>query len=58
METTLIAIPPKDGIAMGTIMSEPLPVDVNTGISAKKVVAVVIRQGRTRLIAFKTFLFG
>ena len=44
METTLIDIPPKDGIAMGTIMSEPLPVDVSTGIKAKKVVAVVIRQ--------------
>jgi len=51
METTLMAIPPKEGIAMGTIISEPLPVDVKTGISARKVVAVVIRQGRTRLIA-------
>ncbi len=47
----LIAIPPKDGIAMGTMMSDPLPVDVSTGISAKKVVAVVIMQGRTRLMA-------
>jgi hypothetical protein len=34
-------------------MSEPLPVDVSTGISARKVVAVVIRQGRTRLSARK-----
>jgi len=30
MKTTLIAIPPKDGIAMGTIISNPLPVDVST----------------------------
>ena len=51
METTLMAIPPKDGIAMGTMISDPLPVDVNTGIRAKKVVAVVIKQGRTHLMA-------
>ena len=51
METTLMAIPPKDGIAMGTMISDPLPVEVSTGIRAKKVVAVVIMQGRTRLIA-------
>jgi hypothetical protein len=29
METTLMAIPPKDGIAIGTIMSDPLPLDVS-----------------------------
>jgi hypothetical protein len=44
METTLMAIPPKEGISMGTIISEPLPVDVSTGIKVQKVVAVVIRQ--------------
>ena len=40
-------IPPKDGIAMGTMMSEPRPVDVMTGIRARMVVAEVIRAGRT-----------
>ena len=54
IETRLMAIPPKEGIAIGTIISEPLPVDVKTGIRARKVVAVVIRQGRTRLSARKT----
>jgi hypothetical protein len=43
-----IAMPPKVGIAMGTMMSEPRPVDVSTGTSARIVVAEVIRQGRTR----------
>jgi len=41
-------IPPKDGIAIGTMMSEPRPVDVRTGINANTVVAVVIRHGLTR----------
>lgn len=41
-----IVIPPKEGIAIGTIISEPRPVEVRTGISARIVVAVVIRQGR------------
>jgi hypothetical protein len=41
-----IVIPPKDGVAMGTITSLPRPVLVNTGIRARIVVAVVIRQGR------------
>jgi hypothetical protein len=36
METTLMAIPPKDGIAMGTMISDPLPVDVNTPVSKLK----------------------
>jgi hypothetical protein len=43
-----IVIPPKDGIAIGTIMSLPRPVDVNTGISASIVVAVVINAALTR----------
>ena len=38
-------IPPKAGIAMGIIISLPLPVDVKIGINAKIVVAVVIKQG-------------
>jgi hypothetical protein len=41
-----IVIPPKEGIAIGTIISEPRPVEVKTGISARMVVAVVIRHGR------------
>ena len=41
-----IVIPPKEGIAIGTIISEPRPVEVRTGINARIVVAVVIRQGR------------
>ena len=41
-----ISIPPKLGIAIGIIMSDPLPVDVNTGSKANIVVAVVIKQGR------------
>ncbi len=51
-----IVMPPNTGMAIGTIMSEPLPVEVNTGISARIVVAVVIRHGRTlRVPAFTTF---
>ena len=34
---------------MGTMMSDPFPVDVNTGSNAISVVAVVITAGRTRL---------
>ena len=48
--TTSIIIPPTEGIAMGTIMSDPLPIEVRTGINASTVVAVVIRHGLTRLI--------
>ena len=33
---------------MGTMTSDPRPVEVSTGISAKMVVAVVIRHGLTR----------
>ncbi len=51
MLTTASNIPPKEGIAIGTIMSEPLPVEVRTGISAKMVVALVIRAGLTRRFA-------
>ena len=43
-----MSIPPKDGIAIGIIISLPLPVDVNTGSKASMVVAVVIKQGRIR----------
>ena len=38
----------KSGIAIGTMMSAPRPVDVSTGISANIVVAVVMRQGLIR----------
>ena len=38
VKTTKI-IPPKDGIAIGTMMSEPRPVEVRTGIKARSVVA-------------------
>jgi hypothetical protein len=42
--STSIVIPPKDGMAIGIIISAPRPVAVNTGISARMVVAVVIRH--------------
>ena len=42
MVSTCKAIPPKDGIAIGTIISEPRPVEVRMGKSANIVVAVVI----------------
>ena len=45
---TSIAIPPNDGIAICTMMSEPRPCDVNTGNNARTVVAGVIKQGRIR----------
>ena len=48
MVITAIAIPPKVGIAIGTMISAPRPLDVSTGISARIVVATVIKQGRTR----------
>ncbi len=41
-------MPPKEGIAIGTITSEPRPVEVRTGSNANIVVAVVIRQARMR----------
>lgn len=43
-------IPPKEGIAIGTMMSDPLPVDVSTGISARMVVLAVIMAGRMRRV--------
>ena len=52
-----IVIPPKTGIAIGTIISEPLPVDVKTGIRANIVVTFVIRHGlNLRVPASMTFL--
>ena len=41
-------IPPKDGIAMGTMISAPRPTEVRTGISARSVVADVIIAGLIR----------
>lgn len=43
-----ISIPPNVGIAIGTMISAPFPVDVSTGSRAMSVVAVVIAAGRTR----------
>jgi hypothetical protein len=48
-------MPPKVGMAMGIMMSEPRPVEVRMGSRASKVVALVMRQARTRrLPASKT----
>ena len=44
-----ISMPPKVGIAIGTIISAPFPVEVRTGSRAIRVVAVVMAAGRTRL---------
>ena len=44
-----INIPPKVGIAIGTMISAPFPVEVSTGSRAISVVAVVMAAGRTRL---------
>ncbi len=41
-------IPPNAGMAMGTIISAPLPVDESTGNRAITATAVVIMAGRTR----------
>ncbi|MEY3648981.1 MAG: hypothetical protein RLZ13_1866, partial [Bacteroidota bacterium] len=40
-------IPPNAGIAIGIMISDPLPVEVKMGTKANKVVAVVIMQGNT-----------
>lgn len=48
MVITSMAMPPKIGIAIGPMTSAPRPVALNIGNSASTVVAVVIRQGRTR----------
>ncbi len=37
-------------MAIGTMMSEPLPVELRTGSRARMVVAAVMRQGRQRRI--------
>ena len=52
-----MSIPPNDGIAIGTITSAPLPVDVNTGRSARMVVAEVISAGLTLRVAASTVIF-
>ncbi len=44
-------MPPKEGMAMGTMMSEPRPVEVRMGSRARMVVAEVIRAGRMRRVA-------
>ena len=58
-----MSIPPKVGMAIGTIMSAPLPVEDSTGKRAIKVEAVVMAAGRIRLrpaftTGFNDFLFG
>ena len=50
MVTTLSTIPPNEGMAIGSIMSAPFPVDVKTGSKANMVVAVVIIAGLTLLL--------
>ena len=49
-----ISMPPKVGIDMGTMMSEPLPVEVRIGNSAMSVTEVVMAAGRTRRNPAKT----
>ena len=51
MATTAKSIPPNEGMAIGTIIPEPLPVEVRTGMRARMVVALVIRAGLTRRCA-------
>jgi hypothetical protein len=48
MVSSTSVMPPTLGMAMGIMMSAPRPVAVSTGSSARIVVALVIRQGRTR----------
>ncbi|GEM_PF-1074669 len=52
MTTSMVRIsmvmPPKTGMAMGIVMSEPRPDELSSGSRARIVVAVVIRQGRMR----------
>ena len=43
-------MPPQEGIAIGTIISDPRPVEVKTGSKARMVVALVIKHGRIRRI--------
>ena len=49
-----VIIPPTVGVAMGFMISEPAPVLIKMGISARIVVAVVITIGRTRIKAALT----
>ena len=42
-------MPPRLGMAIGCMTSEPRPVARKTGMSPMTVVAVVMRQGRMRL---------
>ena len=39
---------PNTGITMGTMISEPRPVEIRTGRRARSVVPVVMRHGRAR----------
>ncbi len=48
------SMPPKSGSAMGTMTSEPRPVDVSTGISARMAVEAVMRAGLIRFIPAST----
>ena len=48
-------MPPKEGIAIGTIISDPRPVEVKTGSKARMVVALAIRHGRIRRIAVESY---
>jgi len=48
MVDTWKIIPPKEGMAIGIIISAPRPAEVRTGMSAMMVVAVVIRHGLMR----------
>ena len=50
-------MPPKEGMAMGSMMSAPLPVEVRIGIRARIVVALVIRAGRMRRSAPSMTIF-
>ena len=43
IETRTTSIPPNDGMAIGNIISEPRPVDVKIGSSARMVVALITR---------------
>ena len=46
-----MTIPPKIGMAIGTMISLPFPVEVSIGKRARIVVTVVIKQGLMRLPA-------
>ena len=50
-------MPPNVGIAIGTMISDPLPIILNKGSKAKMVVAVVNMVGLIRLVAASTPTF-